>query len=268
MRAMFSRWLVLVCIVGALGGCKKDHAAAAAKARKALANELQPVALKNCTLARIGSVNDGGYIACENLMTGVESAYSYGIETEDNWGCQVSRKLGVAIHQYDCFTEHRPTCDGGKFVFHDECIGPKAGTFDGQPFDTLTGQIAKNGDSGKRLFVKMDVEGAEWDSLLTTDDAVLAKIDQFSMEMHGINGKKFIELLKKLKKTFYLVNVHFNNYTCSKKAAPLPATVFEVLLVNKRIGVLDPNAPGHVSGAPPDAPNDPGRPDCQVVSRD
>jgi hypothetical protein len=62
--------------------------------RQALWNELRPVALKNCTLRRFGSVNDGGYLMCENLLSGTESAYSYGIDTEDNWGCEVSQKLG------------------------------------------------------------------------------------------------------------------------------------------------------------------------------
>jgi hypothetical protein len=52
--------------------------------RQALWNELRPVALKNCTLRRFGSVNDGGYLMCENLLSGTESAYSYGIDTEDN----------------------------------------------------------------------------------------------------------------------------------------------------------------------------------------
>jgi hypothetical protein len=33
---------------------------------------------------------------------------------------------------------------------------------DGRVFDTLQNQIAKNLDAGKRLIVKSDVEGAEW----------------------------------------------------------------------------------------------------------
>ncbi len=82
---------------------------------EAIYEELQPVALKNCTLKRFGSRNDGGYLMCENLVDGVRSAYSYGIDTEDNWGCDVSREYKVPVHQYDCFTEHRPTCDGGTF---------------------------------------------------------------------------------------------------------------------------------------------------------
>ena len=36
------------------------------------------VTLKNCTLKRYGSANDGGYLMCENLTGGVQAAYSYG----------------------------------------------------------------------------------------------------------------------------------------------------------------------------------------------
>ena len=50
-------------------------------------------------------------------------------------------------------------------------------------------------------------------------------------------------MLRKLKRNFYLVNLHFNNWSCTPKAAPLPAWAYQVLWVNKRIGVLDPAAP-------------------------
>ena len=128
--------------------------------------ELQPVTLKNCTFKRFGSANDGGYLMCENLVQGIQSLYSYGIDTEDNWGCELSSQLKVPVHQYDCFTEARPKCEKGYFVFHDECVGPKPETIEGRQFDTLTNQIARNHDAVSRLIVKIDVEGAEGSVLL------------------------------------------------------------------------------------------------------
>ena len=152
---------------------------------------------------------------CENLLTDVSAAYSYGIDLEDNWGCDVSRELGVTVHQYDCFTEARPACGKGGFIFHDECVGPRQERLGGQPFDTLAGQIARNGDTGKPLLVKIDVEGAEWESLLATPDAVLDNFVQLPMEFHlrgtPENESQFLALVKRLKDKFYLVNLHFNN---------------------------------------------------------
>ncbi|MCM3879415.1 MAG: hypothetical protein ND807_04825 [Vicinamibacterales bacterium] len=232
-------------------------------ARVALLEELRPVALKNCTIKRVGSPNDGGYLMCDNLMPGVESAYSYGIDKEDNWGCQVSLAFDVPVHQYDCFTPYRPTCAGGRAVYHNECIGPKREIIESRPFDTLANQIARNGDSGKRLLVKIDIEGAEWESLLATPDDVLARIDQLPMELHLVNAPKFLELVRKLKRNFYPVSLHFNNQACAQNLDPIPAWAFQVLFVNKRVAELDPSQPGRVPGSSPDAPDSPTLPDCQ-----
>ena len=150
--------------------------------RAAFLAELQPVTLKNCTLKRFGSTYDGGYLICENLSEGVQSAYSYGVGPNDELGCDVSKRYSVPVHQYDCFDPARPTCAGGVFKFHKECLAPHA-MRDKQRrvFDSLQNQIAKNGDAGKRLLVKIDIEGAEWDALLATPDAVLDRIDQIPM---------------------------------------------------------------------------------------
>jgi hypothetical protein len=232
--------------------------------RQALFDELKPVTLKNCTLKRYGGPGDGGYLMCENLIQGAASAYSYGIETEDDWGCQLSRTFGVMIHQYDCFTEDRPACDGGRTTFHDECVGPQAETINDNLFDTVPGQVVKNGDRGKRIIVKMDVEGAEWDSLLATPDDVLANIDQMPMELHGTDEARFLQLVRKLKKQFHLVNLHFNNYACTPWVAPFPAVAYQVLWVNKRLSDVDRTAPVPAPLSPANAPDNPKGPDCQL----
>ena len=259
--------LTIAIVVTAAAGCHKSPSKLAREARRSLAEHLHPVALKNCNLVRVGSKYDGGYLMCDNLLGGAVSAYSYGIDTEDNWGCQLATKLGVPIHQYDCFTPFRPTCAGGKFDYHDECIGDKAETLHDKPFDTLTHQIEKNGDAGKHVIVKIDVEGAEWDSLLATPDEVLANIDQLPMEMHGVDQAKYTKLVEKLERTFYMVSFHFNNWGCSTKLAPMPSSTFQVLWVNKHLAQVDPSGAPHVAGAAPDAPDNPDAPDCQVIQQ-
>jgi hypothetical protein len=235
--------------------------------RMVLLAELQPVVLKNCTLTRFGSAHDGGYLVCDNLGLGVQSAYSYGVGPNDDFGCNVSRRYQVPVHQYDCFDPARPSCEGGKTVFHDECVGPRAERIEGRFFDTLENQIARNGDWGKRLLVKMDVEGAEWDSLFSTPPAVLDPIDQLVIEMHGVDAWRFVEVVRRLERHFHLVNVHFNNWTCTPEAAPLPAPVFEALWVHKRLGVRDEWAPTPAPMSRLNAPNNPRMPDCQLGQR-
>ena len=241
-------------------------AARARATRIALFEELKPVTLKNCSLRRYGGANDGGYLMCGNLVQGIQSLYSYGIDTEDNWGCELSGQLKAPVHQYDCFTEERPRCERGYFVFHDECVGDRTETIDGRRFDTLTNQIARNGDTLSRLIVKIDVEGAEWDSLAATPDAVLDRIEQMPMELHGVDERRFLALVRRLKTRFHLVNLHFNNHSCTPDAAPLPSRAYQVLWVHKRIGVLDPDAPFPAPPSPLNAPDNRRLRDCQLAT--
>ncbi|PYI79166.1 MAG: hypothetical protein DMF05_10610, partial [Verrucomicrobia bacterium] len=129
--------------------CGLAHRAAQRKLREAILVELQPVTLRNCTLKRFGSANDGGYLMCENLIEPVDVGYSYGVGTNDDWGCEVSRRYHVPVHQYDCFDPARPICDGGKFIFHNECVGSRSEHRKSRFFDTLENQISKNGDTGR-----------------------------------------------------------------------------------------------------------------------
>jgi hypothetical protein len=240
------------------------HHAAGRKLREAILAELQPVTLKNCTFKRFGSANDGGYLMCENLIEPLDAAYSYGVGTNDDWGCDVSRRYHVPVYEYDCFDPARPICDGGRFVFHNECVGDRTGSKASHFFDTLENQIKRNGDIGRRVVIKMDIEGGEWESLLATPDELLASIPQLAMEMHGFDDPKILEVLRKLKRNFYLVNLHFNNWSCTRKAAPLPAWAYQVLWVNKRIGIVDPTPPVPAPMSPLNAPDSPTWPDCQL----
>ena len=268
--------VALVCVVGlASGAVLTNHGlkpkskprsvplTRAEQARQVLFAELQPVKLANCELERFGERNDGGYLLCANLLGEVKSAYSYGISGYDQWGCDVSTRLDVRVHEYDCFDHTRPRCSTGNAVFHDECIGDSRRMEGQRPFDTLENQVVKNGDAGKRLVVKMDVEGAEWESFLGASDDVLRRIDQVAIEFHGFDEERFILAIWKLKQFFYVVNLHWNNFSCGGQP-PFPSWAYEALLVNKRIAVLDPAA--KVAATPLNRPNNPALSDCQAAT--
>lgn len=180
--------------------------------REALFAELQPVALENCTLARIGGDHDTNFVMCKNLLEGLQSAYSYGITGDDAWGCDIAIRYSVPVHQYDCLDPPRPACPEGKTDFHVECIGDRPAMVDQRWHDTLDTQITSNGDRERRIVVKLDIEGAEWDALMGTPDEVLARIDQLPMEFHGVGERRFLQVVRKLKRTFYIANLYFNNH--------------------------------------------------------
>jgi hypothetical protein len=225
---------------------------------------LRPEPLANCSWARFGHPNDGGYLMCDNLLTGVSTAYSYGIEGRDEWGCAIAQKTGAPVHQYDCFVTAKPSCAGASFIFHEECVGQTGRDSGNRVFDTLANHIARNGDQGKRLVVKMDVEGAEWDVLMGAPEGVLANIQQLVVEFHEVDQPRFSKVIERLKRTFVVANVHFNNFTCNKDVGPLPAYAFEVLFVNRSIAQVSEAGAGPITPNPLDSPNVAGRRDCQA----
>src|SRR5512132_3853503 len=160
---------------------RRTEASRKVQARTELFAEIQPVNVTNCELKRFGEPHDGGYPLCANLLGAIKAGYSYGISGYDGWGCDVSRQLHITVHQYDCFDLREPSCPGGSTVFHAECIGPTRSTEDGRPFDTLANQFVRNGHAATPLVMKIDVEGAEWDSFLLAPDSALSQIDQLDV---------------------------------------------------------------------------------------
>ena len=249
---------------------QQQRAALEMPLRQTLFEMLRPVALANCDLARFGEANDGGYLMCANLLRDVRSGYSYGIAGYDKWGCDISTALKVPVHQYDCFDTTRPACVAGTTIFHAECVGDAAKMEQGRSFDTLANQVMRNNDTSKRLVLKLDVEGAEWNTLLSAPGEVLEHIDQMAVEFHWLQGgstgwlheDKYIAALKRLKQFFEIAHVHFNNASCVDGLQPFPTWAYEVLLVSKRLAVVDPSRRVAVPH-PLDAPNNPSFPECR-----
>ena len=86
------------------------------------------------------------------------------------------------------------------------------------------------------------------------------------MELHGVDDPGVLEGLRKLKKHFHLVSVHFNNWSCDAGLAPIPSWAYQVLLVNKKVGVVGTPPPGSPTAASFMAPDGPSKPDCQLPS--
>lgn len=258
---------LVIAVVAGAGGCKAARPAPrdlATFTRQQLYAALQPVTLANCDLTRFGEPHDGGYLLCANLLGNVAAGYSYGISGYDGWGCAVATAAKVPVHQYDCFDTRQPAC-AANTVFHAECVGTGPAEVDGRRFDAMASQMARNGDAGARVVVKMDVEGAEWDAFLTAPDETLDRIDQLIVELHGNAEPRFLQAVGRLRAMFHVANLHMNNHACIDGQAPFGAWAYEVLFVNKRIATAA-AAPRATPFHELDTPNTLAQPDCQVAA--
>ena len=51
------------------------------------------------------------------------------------------------------------------------------------------------------------------------------------MELHGTD-ERHLDLVRKLKRTFHLIHLHFNNYACGERWYPLPAWAYIAALLS------------------------------------
>ena len=243
--------------------------------RQVLFDLLQPVKLSNCVLERFGEAYDGGYLLCSNLLKDARSAYSYGISGYDKWGCDVATRYSIPVHQYDCFNLTRPVCATGKTIFHEECVGGTRTMIEGRLFDTIAGQFERNGDTGKNIVMKMDVEGSEWDTFMTAPEAVFDKVDQLAIEFHWaenetfdwVHDERYLRVVTRLREHFEVAHLHFNNTSCIDDLQPFPSHAFEVLFVSRRIAIVAPDRRASIPH-PLDAPNNPSFAECVVEPAD
>ncbi len=170
--------------------------------------------VSNYEKVRIGSSHDGGYVIIKGFD--YDALYSYGIADDISFEEGFSELHQAPCYLYDHTISQMPATRKARLKWFKEGISNQS--LEG--LDTLENQVAKNGDENKQnLFLKMDVEGAEWHSLLVTPDKVLRQFKQISIEFHGLSDPEGwgvdlltkVQLLEKLHREFAPVHVHGNN---------------------------------------------------------
>ena len=175
---------------------------------------------------------------------------------------RVDEGSASACTSTDCFNLTRPRCSRGKTVFHEECIAGSQRVEGGRPFDTLENQIRKNGDAGKQLVVKMDVEGRSGRASSECPMTSCSESTSWPSSSTAIDEARFIFVMSKLKEFFYIANLHWNNFGCDGASAPFHSWAYELLLVNKRSAC--PILQSRWCAVVLDRPNNPELPDCQA----
>ena len=197
---------------------------------------------------RFGCDQDGAYIYPIDVR--VDALLSYGAGSDISFELAFRKEFNVPIIICDPTVDVLPTTEdtSGITFVHEGVASTKS-----NQYDTIDSHISRFGLSGKRLALKMDVEGAEWnafDSFHSFDS-----IDVLIMELHDLCYQPRA-LLPIMGSKFECFHVHGNNY-CGISYG-LPNTV-EATFISRRILVATPDMseyPGEF-----DRPNNPATPD-------
>ncbi|WP_068076501.1 FkbM family methyltransferase [Novosphingobium lentum] len=181
---------------------------------RSLLGLMRPMKAVGVEKKRYGRDWDGGYVVLSTVEK-AEVIYSLGISDDVSFD-ELMADFGIEIYQYD-HTVDGPPVAHPRFHFHKIGI---AASDDWLPemrrLDTL---VRQNGHEGnEKLFLKIDIEGHEWDTYDQIDPAILAQFDQIAGEFHSFGNVRNLAWLEraeraltKLHQTHQVVHVHANN---------------------------------------------------------
>lgn len=211
--------------------------------------------------ARFGRAHDGGYTHLDDF-TDVNVALSLGIRDDVSWDLNVADR-GLTVYQFD-HTVDDPAPHDPRMVFNKMMIAahPMAGC---ATLESLVRQHDE-GRSKPNIFLKMDIENAEWSVIEETSQECLGRFTQVTCEMHGFENfvhadwrQGFYRALRKMSLNYAPIHIHANNFAGFNIIAGVPvANVLEVSWANRSVYELvdtDETFPGALdmpcwSGAP------------------
>lgn len=153
-------------------------------------------------LIRVGPKSDGGYVIVDGLN------YDYFIS------CGIANDIRFELALLDKY--HKLKCyafDGtiNNFPNHNSNINwikKNIGYINSEKITNLKPYIQNN----KNIFLKMDIEGSEFNWIDSMSFEDLKCFSQIVMEIHWPFDKYRYEMLKKLNQTHYIIHIHGNNF--------------------------------------------------------
>ena len=193
---------------------------------------------------RLGGDNDGGYVVPSQVLEASEALMGYGISDDISFEREFSQRFNKPSYGFDCGVQNIETGDS-RCHFFSECIGTSDYLYENQissgRVSFFSDQLQRLGLKNKKIFIKMDIEGAEFEVLydiLNHSDNVTGIVFEFHMTPCG-TPKKALQILSSLDRHFVLVHLHGTNVTfdCfkSKNAKNYIPTVLELTYVNKKL---------------------------------
>ena len=164
-------------------------------------------------LIRIGGVNDGGYLL-PNDFQGISACFSPGVADNASFEFDLFKKTGIESHLADYSVEGPPNGFQPKSF-----LKKYLGSINNDIYITLDSWIeTKENSSNTDFILQMDIEGAEYLTLLNTNIKNIKKFRILVLEFHNIyawSQKNFFGIIDglfdKILQYFYVVHNHPNN---------------------------------------------------------
>jgi len=214
---------------------------------KALAQSLSP-RRSNFELIRLGAPTDGGYLVPADLKN-LRACFSPGVDTFATFETDLL-KHGIGSHLADYSVEKAP--DGlAALSFTKKFVGANTIGHNISLHDWVDQFESDSRDN--ELLLQMDVEGAEYETLLSCPSATLNKFRIMVIEFHSVESwghENFLNIAEatfiKLLHTHFVVHCHPNNamglVDMNGLAAP---RIFELTLLSRSR-----SAPGDIASTP------------------
>lgn len=176
-----------------------------------LLKELTPYDVKGFEdKIRLGNMYDGGYVIPENLLPVIEVEYCYGVDYYMDFEEDLIKRIDVPVRFYDHTVDGLPAKNKNFFFKKQGIAEKKYGSF-----DTFRNHMENNGDSGKKILLKIDIEGGEWKIMEDIINESSENIVAIVLEIHRLYRyekiAKYIKTLRKINSRFTLVHLHGNN---------------------------------------------------------
>jgi hypothetical protein len=176
-----------------------------------LIETLQPIA-GGRELVRLGPMGDGGYLVPDDLE-GIQACFSPGVDRQSGFEKDCADR-GMAVFLADGSVEG-PAVQHSSFQFSKRHVGAVSDA----DFMTLDQWVAASlPGTDADLLLQMDIEGYEYEALLSASEALMSRFRIIVVEFHRLDllwSKPFFELagraFEKTLCTHACVHIHPNN---------------------------------------------------------
>lgn len=191
-------------------------------------------------LIRVGGNGDGGYLIPNDLKD-IKACFSPGVSTTSTFESELEF-FGIFSYLAD-YSVDAPTNLSKNHIFLKKYVAP----FNSENSVDFQEWILANSSRGEDYILQMDIEGAEYATLLSCNREILKRFRILVIEFHHLdllfNAQAFSFIqncFKKILNDFYVVHIHPNNATPTRKRnnISIPITMEFTFLRRDRVSQL------------------------------